>query len=287
MFQAKKPNAPVHIYIHGGAWRQRKASEYAYMAELFVRAGAHCVIPDFVGVENCKGDLLTIADQVMRAIAWVGQNAASFGGDPRRIYISGQSSGAQLGGVAVTTDWTAHGLPRDVIKGALAYKTLLIWPYAVAPAIAAVLWLFMFQPSLGMLARPLRGMGIDWNPLLNANDAMILVVMASVASGILVRRRLDRLDLVQVLKTNLARRAPRVRVFEVGRVYLRDPAAADGPLAVAGELREPRRAGVPVGDAVGGAAIVEARAGRKAHRGKHHAVAAQPARQLILAPAAP
>jgi arylformamidase len=119
VFQAKRPNAPVHVYIHGGAWRQRKASEYAYMAELFVRAGAHCVIPDFVGVENCKGDLLTIAGQVMRAIAWVGQNAASFGGDPRRIYISGQSSGAQLGGVAVTTDWTAHGLPRDLIKGAL------------------------------------------------------------------------------------------------------------------------------------------------------------------------
>lgn len=62
VFTARQPNAPVHIYIHGGAWRQRKASEYAYMAELFVRAGAHCVIPDFVGVENCNGDLLMIAD---------------------------------------------------------------------------------------------------------------------------------------------------------------------------------------------------------------------------------
>jgi len=119
VFPAKVPNAPVHIYIHGGAWRQRKAAEYAYMAELFVRAGAHCVIPDFVGVEHCNGDLLTIADQAMRAIAWVGKNAGSFGGDPGRIYISGQSSGAQLGGVAVTADWTAHGLPRAAIKGAL------------------------------------------------------------------------------------------------------------------------------------------------------------------------
>lgn len=119
VFTVKQANAPVHIYIHGGAWRQRKASEYAYMAELFVRAGAHCVIPDFVGVENCNGNLLTIADQVLRSIAWVGKNAASFGGAPNRIFISGQSSGAHLGGVAVTTDWTEHGLPRDLIKGAL------------------------------------------------------------------------------------------------------------------------------------------------------------------------
>src|SRR4029453_15471770 len=66
------------------------------------------------------------------------------------------------------------------LKAAGAYKTLMIWPYAVAPAVAGVLWFFMFQPSLGLLARPLRGMGIDWNPLLNANHAMILVVMASV-----------------------------------------------------------------------------------------------------------
>jgi sn-glycerol 3-phosphate transport system permease protein len=66
------------------------------------------------------------------------------------------------------------------IKGAGAYKTLLIWPYAVAPAIAGVLWLFMFQPSLGLVARWMRGMGFEWNPLLNGNHAMALVVMASV-----------------------------------------------------------------------------------------------------------
>ena len=65
------------------------------------------------------------------------------------------------------------------IKGAGVYKTLLIWPYAVAPAIAGVLWLFMFQPSLGMVARGLRSLGMDWNPLLNGNHAMTLVIMAS------------------------------------------------------------------------------------------------------------
>src|SRR5262245_23193901 len=65
------------------------------------------------------------------------------------------------------------------IKGAGIYKTLLIWPYAVAPAVAGVLWLFMFQPSLGLVARALRSTGVDWNPLLNGNHAMVLVVLAS------------------------------------------------------------------------------------------------------------
>jgi arylformamidase len=77
VFSPKAANAPVHIYIHGGAWRQRKASEYAYMAELFVRAGAHCVIPDFIGVEGCNGDLMTIADQVTRAVAWASATRAA------------------------------------------------------------------------------------------------------------------------------------------------------------------------------------------------------------------
>ena len=65
------------------------------------------------------------------------------------------------------------------IKGAGVYKTLLIWPYAVAPAVAGVLWLFMFQPSLGIVARGLRSLGVDWNPLLNGGHAMTLVVLAS------------------------------------------------------------------------------------------------------------
>jgi sn-glycerol 3-phosphate transport system permease protein len=66
------------------------------------------------------------------------------------------------------------------LAGAGVYRTLLIWPYAVAPAVAGVLWAFMFQPSLGIVARGLRDyLGIDWNPLLNGNHAMILVVMAA------------------------------------------------------------------------------------------------------------
>lgn len=59
------------------------------------------------------------------------------------------------------------------------YRTLLIWPYAVAPAVAGVLWAFMFQPSFGVLARALRELGVDWNPLLNGNHAMTMVVAAA------------------------------------------------------------------------------------------------------------
>jgi sn-glycerol 3-phosphate transport system permease protein len=67
-----------------------------------------------------------------------------------------------------------------VVRGAAGYKTMLVWPYAVAPAVAGVLWLFMFAPSIGMVTYWLHAAGIDWNHLLNARDAMTLIVMAAV-----------------------------------------------------------------------------------------------------------
>jgi sn-glycerol 3-phosphate transport system permease protein len=67
-----------------------------------------------------------------------------------------------------------------VIKAASIYKTLLIWPYAVATAVAGVLWLFLFSPSVGILAVMLAKLGISWNPRLDGTDAMTLVVLASV-----------------------------------------------------------------------------------------------------------
>jgi sn-glycerol 3-phosphate transport system permease protein len=67
-----------------------------------------------------------------------------------------------------------------VVRGALAYKTLLIWPYAVAPAVAGVLWAFLFAPSIGILTFVLKRMGIDWNWIIQGDQAMLLVVIASV-----------------------------------------------------------------------------------------------------------
>lgn len=71
-------------------------------------------------------------------------------------------------------------LANRVIRAAAFYKTMLIWPYAVATAVAGVLWLFMFSPSVGIIAVFLFEIGIAWNPRLDADDAMLLVVMASV-----------------------------------------------------------------------------------------------------------
>ena len=65
------------------------------------------------------------------------------------------------------------------LRGGQAFKTLLIWPYAVAPAIAGVLWIFMFHPTLGTLSKPIKAIGIDWNPMLNGNHAMTLLVLSA------------------------------------------------------------------------------------------------------------
>jgi len=67
-----------------------------------------------------------------------------------------------------------------VVRAAGVYKTLLIWPYAVAAAVAAVLWLFLFSPTLGILTFALERMGIAWNPLLDGTDALILITVAAV-----------------------------------------------------------------------------------------------------------
>jgi sn-glycerol 3-phosphate transport system permease protein len=70
-------------------------------------------------------------------------------------------------------------MAERVVRGATFYRTVLVLPYAIAPAIAGVLWLFMFSPSIGIVAYGLKQLGIDWNPRLNDNDAMILVIMAA------------------------------------------------------------------------------------------------------------
>jgi len=121
VFTAKVPNAPVHVFIHGGAWRTGLAKNYHYPAEMFVNAGANLVVPDFVNVTENGGDLLGMADQVRRSVAWVYKNAKSFGGDPERLYISGHSSGGHWAGVLLTTDWQKDfGIPPTFIKGGVA-----------------------------------------------------------------------------------------------------------------------------------------------------------------------
>src|SRR5690242_9486516 len=85
-----------------------------------------------------------------------------------------------VAGIGLTVSLVLAAFADRVLRGATFYKTLLIWPYAVAPAIAAVLWLFLFNPTLGVLAHWMRGLGIEWNPLLVGRDALIMVVIAAV-----------------------------------------------------------------------------------------------------------
>ncbi|HYR33156.1 MAG TPA: alpha/beta hydrolase, partial [Burkholderiales bacterium] len=89
------------------------ARDYAFPAETVVRAGAHFAVLDFNNVLETNGDLLPMAEQVRRGIAWIFHNVKT----QRGIYVCGTSSGAHLSGVAATTDWTKYGLPAAPVKG--------------------------------------------------------------------------------------------------------------------------------------------------------------------------
>ena len=84
-----------------------------------------------------------------------------------------------VAGMGITISLLLATMADRVVRGALAYKTLLIWPYAVAPAIAGVLWAFLFAPSIGILGYWLKKAGVDWNWLIKGDQAMTLVVIAA------------------------------------------------------------------------------------------------------------
>jgi arylformamidase len=120
LFETASSSAPIHVFVHGGAWQQGSAANYAFIAETIVSRGVHCVIPDFSWVQQAGRSLFPIVEQLRDAISWIHRNARSFGGDPDRIYVSGHSSGAHLVGVLLTTDWhRQYKLPPDLIKGGL------------------------------------------------------------------------------------------------------------------------------------------------------------------------
>ena len=85
-----------------------------------------------------------------------------------------------VAGLGLLASLTLAVMADRVVRGALLYRTLLIWPYAVAPSVAGVLWLFMLAPSIGVVSHGLRAMGIDWNHLLDGTHAMVLIVLAAV-----------------------------------------------------------------------------------------------------------
>lgn len=118
VFAPMQPNAPIMVFLHGGAWRSGEARAQAFAAELFLSAGAHLVLPDFATVMDVGLDGMVA--QVRRAVAWVARNASTFGGDPDRVYVGGHSSGGHLAGNVLVTDWAKDfGLPVDLVKGGL------------------------------------------------------------------------------------------------------------------------------------------------------------------------
>jgi arylformamidase len=120
VYRARKPDAPIFLFVHGGSWLGGSAQNNAYPAEMFVNAGANFIAIDFIDIKQAGGDLRLMAAQVRSAIAWVYKNAASFGTSANRLYIGGRSSGAHLAAVALVTDWERdYGVPADIVKGGI------------------------------------------------------------------------------------------------------------------------------------------------------------------------
>jgi len=110
--------APVHVFIHGGAWRLLGKRDSAFAAESFVRSGAHFVALDFGQLPTVT--LTEMVHQVRRAIAWLYRNASKLGANPEQIHVSGHSSGAHLAACVAVTAWEDEfGLPSEVVKSVI------------------------------------------------------------------------------------------------------------------------------------------------------------------------
>jgi arylformamidase len=118
----------VLAFIHGGQWQREGTANSSYPALSLVPAGAAYVNLNFPAIPRVRIPDMVAA--LRRAIAWLHANAESFGGDPGRLHLAGHSSGGHLAAVLLTTDWTAHGLPADVLKSGLCISGL----YELAPA---------------------------------------------------------------------------------------------------------------------------------------------------------
>jgi arylformamidase len=115
VFPASGPRpAPVQVFIHGGYWHRLDKTDFSFVARAFHPAGAAVVVINYALIPMV--DMDELVRQCRASVVWVHRHAASFGGDPRRIYVSGHSAGGHLVAMLMATDWTALGAPPDVIK---------------------------------------------------------------------------------------------------------------------------------------------------------------------------
>lgn len=117
LYPTAAPNAPIHVFIHGGAWRLLSKNDSGFAAETFVNAGANFIALDFALLPAVT--LPEMVAQVRRAIGWIYHHAHEFGGDASRIHVSGHSSGGHLAGCVAVTDWAALDLPADTVKSTI------------------------------------------------------------------------------------------------------------------------------------------------------------------------
>jgi len=123
------------------------------------------------------------SDPFGTSVEWVGlENFRNLWNDPTYLasFYTTALFSVLVAGLGIGISLVLAVFADRIVKGALVYKTLLIWPYAVAPAVAGVLWLFMLAPSVGVVSYWLRVLGVDWDPLLNGRHAMTMVVAAAV-----------------------------------------------------------------------------------------------------------
>jgi arylformamidase len=112
------PRPPLLVFIHGGYWQALDRKDFSFVAEPLVEAGAAVAL---VGYDLAPAvDMDTIVDQIRHAIAWLHRQAGAQGFDPERICLAGHSAGGHLAAMALATDWTAFGLPADLVKGVCA-----------------------------------------------------------------------------------------------------------------------------------------------------------------------
>jgi arylformamidase len=118
LYETDVPGAPIHVFIHGGAWRLLSKRDSSFAAENFVRSGVHFIALDFAQLPSVS--LSDMVAQVRSAIAWIYRNAREFDGDSSRIHISGHSSGGHLAACVAVTDWSSEfGLPREVARSVI------------------------------------------------------------------------------------------------------------------------------------------------------------------------